>query len=86
MDRALQRALELVEEEQEDRPMRQTLCFVDATQLARAHGMPIDGQRVQRAADYCCRYGYGDQARELLAISGIHAWLPEELLRKLAYL
>lgn len=63
--------------------MRQTLCFVDATQLAQAHGMPVDGQRIQRAAQYCLTYGYGHQAQELLAIPGIHAWLPEETQRNL---
>lgn len=83
IEQAIERALHLVEGEQEDRPMRQTLCFVDAAQLAQAHGMPVDGQRIQRAAQYCLTYGYGHQAQELLAIPGIHAWLPEETQRNL---
>jgi hypothetical protein len=86
MAQALERALHLVEGEREDRPMRQTLCFVDAAQLAQAHGMPVDGQWVQRAAQYCLTYGYGGQARELLAIPGISTWLSEETRRKLASL
>ncbi|HEU5349130.1 MAG TPA: helix-turn-helix domain-containing protein [Ktedonobacterales bacterium] len=86
MEQALERALQLVEREQEDRPMRQTLCFVDATQLAHSHGMPIDGQRVQRAAEYCLAYGYGDQARELLSVPGIYTWLSEDVQRNLTNL
>lgn len=86
MEQAIERALHLVEGEQEDRPMRQTLCFVDAAQLAQAHGMPVDGQRVQRAAQYCLTYGYGHQAQELLVISGINAWLSEETRRNLTSL
>lgn len=84
MAQFLARALDLVEGEREDRPMRQTLCFIDAAQLAQAHGMPVDGPRVQSAAQYCLTYGYGGQARELLAIPGIHTWLSEDVRRKLA--
>jgi hypothetical protein len=83
MQQALDQALQLVEQEPEDRPMRQTMCFVDAAQLAQAHAMPIDGHRLQRAAQYCLTYGYGHQAEKLLAMSNIPTWLPEDTRRKL---
>jgi hypothetical protein len=35
---------------------------------------------------YCLAYGYGHQARGLLATPGIHAWLSEEMLRNLTSL
>ncbi len=81
MEQAIERALHLVE--QEDTPILQTIFLVDATQLSQAQGMPIEFQRVQRAAQLCLTYGYGNQAQELLAIPGIHAWLSEEVLQKL---
>jgi transposase-like protein len=84
MEQAIERALQLVE--QEDSPILRTNFFVDAAQLFHAQGMPIDGERVQWAAHYCLTYGYGNQAQELLAIPGIHAWLSEEIRRKLASL
>jgi|GEM_PF-2064069 len=83
MQQALEQALQLVEKEQEDRPMRQTMCFVDAAQLAQAHGMPVDGQRLQRATQYCLTYGYGHQAEKLLTMPDIHIWLPEDARRNL---
>lgn len=86
LEQAIERALYLVEGEQEDRPMRQTLCLGDAAQLFRAQGMPVEGQWVQRAAQYCLIYGYGGQAHHLLGIPGIHAWLPEAGLRNLSSL
>jgi hypothetical protein len=86
VDQAVELALELVETEQDDRPMRQTLCFVDAAQLFQAHGIQVDEQRVRRAAQYCLTYGSGDQAQELLPIPGIHTWLTEETLQSLAKL
>ena len=84
MELAIQRALATIETEQEDRPMRLTLCYVDAAELCRAHTMPIEGRWVQSAAEYCIQYGYGGQAQHLLAIPGIQAWLSEETLRDLA--
>lgn len=86
MEQAIHQALELMECEPNDRPMRLTLCFVDAAQLAHAHGMPIEGQQVQRAAGYCMTYGYGGQAGQLLAIPGIEAWLPDSTRRDLTAL
>jgi transposase-like protein len=84
MEQAIERALQLVE--REDTPILQTIFFVDAAQLFQVHGIPIDGQRVQRAAQYCLTYGYGNQAKELLAVPGIRTWLSEEVRRKLASL
>lgn len=86
MQQALEQALQLVEKEQVDRPMRQTMCFVDAAQLAHVHGMPVDRQRLQRAAQYCLTYGYGHQAEKLLAMPDIHSWLPEDTRRNLVNL
>ncbi|MFL5661863.1 MAG: helix-turn-helix domain-containing protein [Ktedonobacteraceae bacterium] len=80
MQQSLEQALQLVEGGQadHDRPMRQTMCFVDTAQLAQRHGMPVDGQRLQRAAQNCLTYGYGHQAEKLLAMPDIHIWLPED--------
>ena len=88
MQRSMEQALQLVEQEQEDddRPMRQTMCFVDTAQLAQKHGMPVDGQRLQRAAQYCLTYGYGHQAEKLLAMPDIHIWLPEDTRQNLVNL
>lgn len=86
MQQSLEQALQLVEKEQVDRPMRQTMCFVDAAQLAHVHGMPVDRQRLQRAAQYCLTYGYGHQAEKLLAMPDIHSWLPEDTRRNLVNL
>ena len=85
MQQALEQALQLVDGEQEDddRPIRQTMCFVDMAQLAQAHGMPVDGQRLQHAAQNCLTYGYGHQAEKLLAMPEIHSWLPEDVRRNL---
>jgi hypothetical protein len=85
MQQSLEQALQLVEGAQEDhdRPMRQTMCFVDTAQLAQRHGMPVDGQRLQHAAQYCLTYGYGHQAEKLLAMPDIHIWLPEDVRRNL---
>ena len=88
MQQSLDQALELVErmKEDHDRPMRQTMCYIDTAQLAQMHGMPIDGQRLQRAAQYCITYGYGHQAEKLLAMPDNHIWLPEDMRRNLANL
>lgn len=88
MQQSIEQALQLVEQEQEDhdRPMRQTMCFVDTALLAQAHGMPVDGQRLQRAAKNCLTYGYGHQAEKLLAMSDIQIWLPEDIRRNLTSL
>lgn len=88
MQQPLEQALQLVEGAQEDhdRPMRQTMCFVDTAQLAQGHGMPVDGQRLQRAAQNCLAYGYGHQAEKLLAMPDIHSWLPEDVRRNLVSL
>jgi hypothetical protein len=88
MQQSLEQALQLVEGAQEDhdRPMRQTMCFVDTTQLAQRHGMPVDGQRLQLAARNCLTYGYGHQAEKLLAMPDIHIWLPEGVRRNLVKL
>lgn len=85
MQQSIEQVLQLVEEGQEDhdRPMRQTMCFVDTALLALPHGMPIDGQRLQCAAQNCLTYGYGHQAEKLLAMPDIHIWLSEDTLRKL---
>lgn len=85
MQQSIEQALQLVEGEQEDhdRPMRQTMCFVDTAQLAQAHGIPVDGQRLQRAAQHCLTFGYGHQAEKLLAMPDIHLWLPEDVRQNL---
>jgi hypothetical protein len=88
MQQSLEQALQLVEGVQEDHdlPMRQTMCFIDTVQLVQRHGMPVDGQRLQRAAQHCLTYGYGHQAEKLLAMPDIHSWLPEDVRRKLVNL
>ena len=85
MQQSLEQALELVEggQEDHDRPMRQTMCFIDTAQLSQKHGMPIDEQRLQRAAQNCLTYGYGHQAEKLLTMPEIHIWLPENTRRNL---
>jgi hypothetical protein len=83
MEQALQQATDLVEMDQVDRPMRQTICFIDVAELAHVHGLPLDGRRLERAAQHCLTYGYRNQARSLLAIPGVHAWLSEDALLKL---
>ncbi len=85
MQQSVEQALQLVEEGREDHdlPMRQTMCFVDTAQLVQAHGMSVDGQRLQRAAHNCLTYGYGHQAEKLLAMPDIHIWLPEDTRRNL---
>ncbi len=85
MQQSVAQALQLVEgrREDHDRPMRQTMCFVDTAQLAQMHGMPVDEQRLQRAAQNCLTYGYGHQAEKLLAMPDIHIWLPEDMRRNL---
>ncbi len=87
MQRCLEQAIQLVEGEQEDhdRPMRQTMCFVDTAQLAQIHGTPVDGQRLQRAAQNCLAYGYGHQAEKLLALPDSHVWLPVDMRQNLSY-
>ncbi len=72
MQQSIEQALYLVEQEQEDhdRSMRQTMCFVDTALLAQANEMSVDGQRLQRAAKNCLTYGYGHQAEKLLAMPG----------------
>jgi transposase len=88
MQKSLEQALELVEamREDHDRPMRQTMCFIDAAQLTQMHEMPIDGKLLQRAAQYCLSYGYGHQAEKLLAMPDIPIWLPDDTRRNLANL
>lgn len=86
MEQAVEQALQLVEQEQEDRPMRLTLCYVDAAQLAFEHGIPINRRWVQTAADYCVTYGYGHQAQELLAIPGIQVLLSDHVWENLVTL
>lgn len=88
MQQSLEQALQLVEGAQEDhdRPMRQTMCFVDTALLAQTHRMPVDGRRLQRAARNCLTYGYGHQAEKLLAMPDIHIWLPEDERRNLTSL
>lgn len=83
MEQEIERATALVEKEQEDRPMRQTLCFVDAAELAYAHGIPLDKARVQRAAQHCATYGYGGQAKALVAVPGVRECLTEDEWRNL---
>lgn len=85
MQRFLEQAIRLVEEahDDHDRPMRQTMCYIDTAQLAQMHGMSIDGQRLERAAQNCLLYGYGHQAEKLLAMPDNHIWLPEETKRNL---
>jgi transposase len=82
MEQAIEQALHLVD--QEDSPILQAVILVDAAQLYQSHGMPVERQRVQRAAAYCLTYGYGNQALELLAIPGIHTWLAEEVRQEMA--
>ncbi len=84
MERAIYSALAFVEAEPSDRPMRLTLCYIDAAQLSQAHNMPVEKDWVQRAAEYCITYGYRGQAQQLLTIPGVHTWLSEETLRNLA--
>lgn len=84
MERAIHRAFACVESAPDDRPMRLTLCYVDAAQLSRAHGMPVEKQWVHDAAHYCIQYGYGGQAQHLLNIPGVHLLLSTEDLRSLA--
>jgi hypothetical protein len=86
LEQSIEQALSLIEEEQEDRPMRQTICLVDAAQLFQAHGMPLDKKQIQYAAQLCFTYGYGGQAQELLNVPGIEACLPEEMHRALSNL
>ncbi len=88
MQQSIEQALQLVEQEQEDhdRPMRQTMCFVDTALLAQTHGMPVDGRRLQRAVQNCLTCGYGHQAEKLLVMPDIHIWLPEDALRNLTNL
>lgn len=88
MQQSLEQALQLVEggQEDHDRPMRQTMCFVDTAQLVQTHGMPVDVQRLQRAAQHCLTYGYGHQAEKLLAMPDIHILLPEDVQRNLTSL
>lgn len=85
MQHFLEQAIQLVEEEQEDydRPMRQTMCFLDTALLAQAHGLPVDSERLRRAGQYCLTYGYGHQAEKLLAMPDIHLSLPEDVQRGL---
>lgn len=83
MEQAIYRALAFVQAEASDRPMRLTLCYVDAAQLSQAHGIPLEKKWIQYAAEYCVSYGYGGQAAQLLAIQGVHKTLPEGLLRDL---
>jgi len=79
-----EQALQLVEREQHhDHPVRQTMCFIDTALLAQTHEMPIDGQRLQQAAQYCLTYGYGHQAEKLLAMPNNHIWLPEDMRQNL---
>lgn len=84
MERAIHRALAVVESAPDDRPMRLTLCYVDAAQLFLTHGMPVAEQWVQDAAHYCIHYGYGGQAQHLLNIPGVHLLLSTDDLRHLA--
>lgn len=84
MERAIHRALACVERAPDDRPMRLTLCYVDAAQLSRTQGMPVEKQWVQDAAHYCIQYGYGGQAQHLLNIPGVHLLLSTDDLRHLA--
>lgn len=84
MEHAIHRALACVEIAPDDRPMRLTLCYVDAAQLTRAHGIPVEAQWVQDAAHYCIQYGYGGQAQHLLNIPGVHLLLSPGDLRHLA--
>ncbi len=88
MQQFVEQAILLVEKEQEDHdhPMRKTMCFVDTALLAQTHGMPVDEQRLQRAAQYCLAFGYGHQAEKLLAMPDNHIWLPEDMRQKLASL
>jgi hypothetical protein len=86
MIQALEHATELAERDPEDRPMRYTICSVDAAELAARHGLPLDYSQLQRAAENCLLYGYGGQAAELLAVPAIQAGLPEALLGQLSAL
>ena len=85
MQQSAERALQLAEGDQEDqdRPMRQTMCFVDTALLAQTHGIAVDEQRLRLAAQNCLTYGYGHQAEKILAMPDIHIWLPDDARRDL---
>jgi len=85
MQKSLEQVLLLLKgkKEDHDRPMRQTMCFATVALLQQKHGIPIDGQRLQQAAQNCITYGYGHQAQKLLSLSDIHIYLSEEMRQKL---
>lgn len=59
------------------------LCFIDAVRPQVAHGMPIDGAQIGRAAEHRATNGHGLQARQLLALAPVRAALPDDLRGRL---
>jgi hypothetical protein len=69
--------------EQDPSPAVMVLLVIEATRLHLRHGLPTDGRRLEAAARACLTFGYGGQARQLLALPQIERSLPETLLQQL---
>lgn len=77
----------LTEVAREDSPILNTKIAIDAADLRLQHGIPLAVERVSAAAAACLRYGYGHEARRILALAGCEAIIGEVLvsdLRRLA--
>jgi transposase-like protein len=81
MEAATERALRVFETL--DSPMLHANFLTDAMRLAVAHGLPLDRQRLRRAALHCLAYGYGGQARQLIELPGVEHILSSDELHAL---
>ncbi len=71
----------------EDSPILTTKIAIDAADLQIQHGIAVAGERVSAAAATSARYGYGHEARRILALPGCETIIGEALvpdLRRLA--
>lgn len=74
-------ALEVVA--REDAPILNTKIAIDAADLQTRRGIPVAIERVSAAAATCMHYGYGHEARRILALTGCKTIIGEGLVREL---
>jgi hypothetical protein len=89
VDAAIESALAILDDEPS--PMLRTNFYIDAASLhhsglGSAYDESMDAQRLRLAANYCTIFGYGGQARQLLALPSIERVLPEATIATLEHL
>lgn len=74
--------------ERDPTPVIGVTVVIDATKLLLGADMinELDHARLDQAAQVCATDGYAGQARELLAVPGVHQHLPDETLAQLSKL